>query len=95
MRAGGQDFGVDVEPRSGLRVGTPGQSAQIMEGFWEVRIDGVLVASHDFAVASPFDPEGNAVVYLPGVKAVVDEGTGAVERFETTWATGNRATCPS
>ena len=78
-------FGVDCDSSGrGLRFSVAG-IATIVQGWWEIRVDGEVIASFDLGVSSPFDADGNPRVYLPSLQAVVDESTGLVSAFMTAW----------
>ncbi len=57
----------------------------IVEGWWQLQVDGTKVFEFDGRLGSPFEENDPAkpVVYIPSLKAVVT--TGAISSFEMKW----------
>lgn len=75
----------------GFNWGGGGYNGKMPAGVWLLEMDDVEVGRYDLKTADPTDANGNIVVYVPSVQAVVD-GSNKITSVAVQWNLWNPAT---
>lgn len=84
------NFGDSIRPL-GFNWGGGGYDGQLASGVWTLKLNDTEVGRYDLASANPLNVGNKATVYVPSVKAVLDNSN-KVTRIEVQWYLWNSGT---